>query len=58
MKVYWRKLFIEASLWMTSEILLNFLGLDNIADYSEFLLKQKEIIFMSQAIPNFVIFQL
>ncbi|MGK7879648.1 MAG: hypothetical protein AB4060_06055 [Crocosphaera sp.] len=58
MKVYWRKLLVQASLWMTSKILLNFLGLDNIADYSEFLLKQKATIFMSQAIPNFVIFQL
>jgi hypothetical protein len=38
MQVKWNKLLMKVAVWLTAEILLNFLGLDNIADYSEFLL--------------------
>ncbi len=57
MKVDWRKLLIQTSVWITSEIFLNLIGLDNIADYSEFLLKQKTTVFISQEIAHLVLFQ-
>ncbi len=37
MQVQWKKLLAKTIVWLAAEILLNFLGLDNLADYSEFL---------------------
>jgi hypothetical protein len=39
MKTRWKKVLIEISVWIVAEILLNLLGLDNLADYSEFIFK-------------------
>ena len=36
MKVKWKKLFALVVMWLATEIFLNFLGVDDIADYSEF----------------------
>ncbi|ACB49772.1 hypothetical protein cce_0421 [Crocosphaera subtropica ATCC 51142] len=52
MKISWKKLLIQTSVWITSEIVLNLIGLDNIADYSEFIFKQKETIFLTTAISE------
>ncbi|MGK7876162.1 MAG: hypothetical protein AB4426_23560 [Xenococcaceae cyanobacterium] len=41
MKVRWQKLSTIIFFWLFCEILLNLLGLDNLADYEEFLRKQK-----------------
>ena len=40
MKICWKKLSTTILFWLFSEILLNFLGLDNLADYGEFIGKQ------------------
>ena len=40
MKIYWKKLSTTIFFWLFSEIGLNFLGLDNLADYGEFVGKQ------------------
>jgi hypothetical protein len=40
MQLKWKTFFIKLSVWIASEILLNFLGLDNLADYSEFVFEQ------------------
>ncbi len=37
MKVRWKKLLVTTTLWLVAEIWLNFLGIDNLADYSEFI---------------------
>ncbi len=37
MQVQWKKLLAKIIVWLAAEILLNFLGLDTLADYSEFL---------------------
>ena len=37
MKIQWKKLIFKIALWLVAEITLNLLGLDNIADYGEFL---------------------
>jgi ion channel-forming bestrophin family protein len=40
MQIKWKKLLIKLSVWIVTETLLNFLGLDNLADYSEFVFEQ------------------
>ena len=37
MKVRWQKLLLTTTLWLVAEIWLNFLGIDDLADYSEFI---------------------
>jgi hypothetical protein len=34
---HWDKVFIQTIVWLVVEIFLNFVGLDNLADYSEFI---------------------
>lgn len=41
MNARWQKGLAEIAIWLTAEIILNFLGLDNLADYSEFIFKHK-----------------
>jgi hypothetical protein len=41
MKMQWRKMWVKASIWLVTEIILNLLGLDNLADYSEFIFEQE-----------------
>ena len=40
MKVRWKKLLVRTILWLALEIWLNFLGLDDVADYSEFIFEK------------------
>ncbi|MBZ8181676.1 hypothetical protein [Oscillatoria salina] len=37
MLVHWNKLFNKTGFWLATEITLNLLGLDSLADYSEFI---------------------
>ena len=34
---HWQKLFVKLICWLALEILLNLMGLDDLADYSEFI---------------------
>lgn len=36
MNIQWKKLLLTTTIWLATEIILNLLGLDNLADYSEF----------------------
>ncbi|AFZ30817.1 hypothetical protein Glo7428_2304 [Gloeocapsa sp. PCC 7428] len=36
MNILWKNLLIKTVIWLIVEIILSVLGLDNIADYSEF----------------------
>lgn len=36
MKIQWKSLLFKIILWLVTEMLLNLLGLDSIADYGEF----------------------
>jgi preprotein translocase subunit SecG len=36
MKIQWQKILVKITFWLIVEIILNLLGLDNLADYSEF----------------------
>ncbi len=40
-QVTWKNLIMKLTVWLLSEILLTFLGLDNLADYSEFIFSQQ-----------------
>ena len=41
MKVRWKKLLLTATCWLATEIYFNFIGIDDLADYSEFVLNQQ-----------------
>ena len=41
MKVQWHKLILKIFFWLLVEALFNFIGIDDLADYSEFLLMPK-----------------
>ncbi len=47
MSIRLRVFFCELGLWLTAEMLLGFLGFDNLADYTEYL-KQREAIALLQ----------
>ena len=47
MIVRWQKLFTNFLFWALFETALNFVGLDTIADYSEFLSIKKELATMT-----------
>jgi hypothetical protein len=36
MKIKWKKLITKFTVWIVAEVLLNSMGLDTLADYSEF----------------------
>ncbi|WP_201026066.1 hypothetical protein [Mastigocoleus testarum] len=40
-KVLWRKLFLKTFVWLITELLLNLIGIDDLADYSEFLFENR-----------------
>lgn len=39
-----KKLLVRITIWIAAEIILNFLGLDNLADYSEFIFEKDVIV--------------
>lgn len=39
-----QKVFAKTILWLTAEILLNLVGLDDFADYSEYLFERNTIV--------------
>ena len=41
MKMQWKRMWVKAAIWLVTEITLNLLGLDNLADYSEFIFEQE-----------------
>lgn len=43
MQAHWQKILVKLTLWLVIEILLNLLGLDILADYSEFVFEGKAI---------------
>ncbi|MGB3758239.1 MAG: hypothetical protein WBA07_17985 [Rivularia sp. (in: cyanobacteria)] len=37
MNIRWQKLLVKTSFWLATEIILNLVGIDDLADYSEFI---------------------
>ena len=46
----WKKLLFNLSIWLTAEIVLTVLGLDNLADYGEFMIQSNTIAVMNDAV--------
>lgn len=42
MKLRWKTLFVQVVIWTVSEVALNCVGMDDLADYSEFILDRKQ----------------
>ncbi|MDJ0637054.1 MAG: hypothetical protein QNJ34_28015 [Xenococcaceae cyanobacterium MO_188.B29] len=45
MKVIWKQSLYRVTVWLAAEIILNCLGIDNLADYSEFVFERNTIDF-------------
>jgi hypothetical protein len=41
MKLRWKTLFVQVVIWAVSEVALTLVGVDDLADYSEFILDRK-----------------
>ncbi len=41
MNIRWQKLLVKISFWLATEIILNLVGIDDLADYSEFIYENK-----------------
>ena len=54
MEVRWKKLFVKTSVWLTAEIILTVVGLDNLADYSEFVLQGQKLTQVTEAFSNLI----
>jgi hypothetical protein len=44
MSAHWKHLIVEITIWLAAEVLLNVTGLDNLADFSEFMEQQLEAV--------------
>jgi hypothetical protein len=52
MKTQWPKLILQISLWLLLEALFNLIGIDELADYSEFLMMPKTSIKLDLLLAN------
>jgi hypothetical protein len=43
MDIKWKKLIFRVGVWLTLEIFFNYVGLDTVADYSEFIFERNLI---------------
>lgn len=50
MQIHWPKFLLKILFWLSAEIALTCLGLDDLADYSEFLLQDRNT-FLSPVPP-------
>ncbi|MEO1432609.1 MAG: hypothetical protein AAFV71_26755 [Cyanobacteria bacterium J06633_8] len=41
MNIRWQKLLVKTAFWLATEIILNLIGIDDLADYSEFVYENK-----------------
>ena len=55
MKTQWQKLFVKTTVWLAAEIILNLIGLDNLADYSEFIYGPEVMVLSQQPQPKTLI---
>ncbi|MEW6496548.1 MAG: hypothetical protein AB1589_29095 [Cyanobacteriota bacterium] len=55
MKTQWKKLFVKTTVWLAAEIILNLIGLDNLADYSEFIYEQEVMVLSQHPQPSTLI---
>ncbi len=46
-EIRWKKLLSKTLIWIVAEILLNCMGVDTLADYSEFVFEKNELVHLS-----------
>lgn len=51
MGIYWSKLCVKAAIWFCAEIALTCLGLDDLADYSEFVTQRSNPVAIEMVYP-------
>ena len=54
MNIRWQKLLSKMSFWLATEIILNLVGIDDLADYSEFLYENKNFLANIGCLSNIV----
>jgi MFS superfamily sulfate permease-like transporter len=42
-RIQWKTLLVRTTLWLITEVVLNAVGLDNLADYGEFVFERNTI---------------
>ena len=47
MQIKWKKFLTQTLLWLVAEVLLNSIGLDTLADYSEFVFDKNAIVHLN-----------
>lgn len=52
MKVDWQALFVKLAIWLLTEMCLGWMGLDTLADYSEFLQGDHEMLQVTKVAPE------
>ncbi|MEB3231796.1 MAG: hypothetical protein VKJ64_12360 [Leptolyngbyaceae bacterium] len=52
--VRWRSLLVKTTVWLSTEIILGVMGLDNLADYSEFVLQRHMLAQMTETIAHII----
>jgi hypothetical protein len=46
-QIHWKTLSIGTIFWLITEVVLNTVGLDNLADYSEFVFERNAIVVLA-----------
>jgi hypothetical protein len=46
-QIQWKTLLVKMIFWLITEVVLNAVGLDNLADYSEFVFERNAIAFLA-----------
>ena len=54
MKVDWQALVVKLTIWLFTEMCLGWMGLDTLADYSEFLQGDHEMLQIARVAPEAV----
>ncbi|NER26005.1 MAG: hypothetical protein F6J96_36010 [Symploca sp. SIO1C2] len=52
MKIRWTRLLVRSSIWLTAEIMLNCLGLDDVSDYVNFILEKSVTVLICYDDPS------
>lgn len=53
MKVKWSQLILKIIVWLFAEMYLTVLGLDNLADYGEFVFQYRALVTIADASSSF-----
>ena len=51
-QIHWKMLLVKFAIWLVAEVVLSLYGLDNIADYSEYLFRPRIELAISIVTPQ------